>query len=110
MAAASQAVEVYEKRKAAAAAAVKAGSLSAQVAVQALAKQKARAVALGPSQAKEASNRVSGEACRRTAQRTCVQLGMVLSTCSYTVTDSSNSIPASCCTVGVHNCVLETGM
>lgn len=64
MAAASQAVEAYEKRKAAAAAAVKAGSLSAQVAVQALAKQKAKAVALGPSQAKEASNRVSGTVCR----------------------------------------------
>lgn len=72
MAAASDAVDVYEKRKAAAAASVKAGNLAAQVAVQALAKQKARAVALGPSQAKEASNRVSGVCCR-SYQAACLQ-------------------------------------
>jgi hypothetical protein len=61
MSAASEAVEMYEKRKAVAAASVKAASLSAQVAVQTLAKQKAKAVALGPSKARETSNRVSGE-------------------------------------------------
>lgn len=60
MSAASEAVETYEKRKAAAAASVKAASLSAQMAVRALAKQKAKAVALGPSKARETSNRVAG--------------------------------------------------
>lgn len=52
--------QVYERQKAAAAASVKAGSLSTQMAVQALQQQRARAIAAGPMKAKEASNRVSG--------------------------------------------------
>jgi len=61
LAAATDAVEAYERRKAATAASVKAGNLSAQMQVQMLCRQRARAIAAGPTKAKAVSNKVSGE-------------------------------------------------
>lgn len=61
LAAATDAVEAYERRKAATAASVKAGNLSAQMQVQMLCRQRARAIAAGPTRAKAVSNKVSGE-------------------------------------------------
>lgn len=60
MAAASEAVEAYERGKAAAAASVQASRLSTQMAVHSLQKQRVKAIAAGPSKAKETSNLVSG--------------------------------------------------
>lgn len=60
VAAASDAVAAYEQRRAVCAASVRAGSLSAQMQVQALQRQRAKAIAAGASTAKETSNRVAG--------------------------------------------------
>lgn len=67
MAAASEAVEAFERGKAAAAASVQASRLSAQMAVHSLQKQRVKAIAAGPSKAKETSNMVSGGCRHRTA-------------------------------------------
>jgi hypothetical protein len=66
MAAASEAVESYKHGKAAAAASVQASRLSTQMAVHSLQRQRVKAIAAGPSKAKETSNLVSG-GCRRGA-------------------------------------------